>query len=45
MAWSVAERGDVLETGHLALQGQPGEPWANDEVRAAYRGAQVAKTG
>jgi branched-chain amino acid transport system ATP-binding protein len=43
MALSVADRGYVLETGRLAVQGKPGELWSNDAVRAAYLGGGVAK--
>jgi branched-chain amino acid transport system ATP-binding protein len=45
MALSVADRGYVLETGTLAVQGKPGELWSNDEVRAAYLGGRIAKSG
>jgi branched-chain amino acid transport system ATP-binding protein len=45
MALSVADRGYVLETGYLAVQGKPGELWANDEVRAAYLGGRISKAG
>jgi branched-chain amino acid transport system ATP-binding protein len=38
MALSVADRGYVLETGRLVLEGKPAELWANDEVRDAYLG-------
>jgi branched-chain amino acid transport system ATP-binding protein len=43
MALSVADRGYVLETGRLALQGKPAELWGNDEVRAAYLGGRIGK--
>ena len=43
MALSVADRGYVLETGHLATSGRPAELWANDQVRAAYLGGRIAK--
>jgi branched-chain amino acid transport system ATP-binding protein len=43
MALSVADRGYVLETGRLAVQGKPAELWSNDEVRAAYLGGRIAK--
>ncbi len=43
MALSVADRGYVLETGHLATSGRPAELWANDEVRAAYLGGRIEK--
>ena len=38
MALSVADRGYVLETGRLLLQGKPDELWSNPKVRAAYLG-------
>jgi branched-chain amino acid transport system ATP-binding protein len=38
MALSVADRGYVLETGHLIVEGRPDELWNNEEVRAAYLG-------
>ena len=41
MALSVADRGYVLETGRLALQGRPDELWGNDDVRAAYLGGRI----
>ena len=37
-ALSVADRGYVLETGRLMLQGKPDELWGNPQVRAAYLG-------
>ena len=43
MALSVADRGYVLETGRLAVEGRPAELWSNDAVRAAYLGGQLAK--
>lgn len=43
MALSVADRGYVLETGRLAVQGKPAELWSNDEVRAAYLGGRVER--
>jgi len=43
MALSVADRGYVLETGRLAVSGNPGELWSNDEVRAAYLGGRIDK--
>jgi branched-chain amino acid transport system ATP-binding protein len=43
MALSVADRGYVLETGHLVVSGTPAELWSNDAVRAAYLGGGVAK--
>jgi branched-chain amino acid transport system ATP-binding protein len=38
MALSVADRGYVLETGRLVVEGRPEALWDNDEVRAAYLG-------
>jgi branched-chain amino acid transport system ATP-binding protein len=38
MALSVADRGYVLETGRLIVEGRPDELWNNEEVRAAYLG-------
>jgi len=38
MALSVADRGYVLETGHLIVEGRPNELLDNEEVRAAYLG-------
>jgi branched-chain amino acid transport system ATP-binding protein len=38
MALSVADRGYVLETGHLVTEGRPAELWDNEDVRAAYLG-------
>jgi branched-chain amino acid transport system ATP-binding protein len=43
IALSVADRGYVLETGHLIVEGRPEELWNNEEVRAAYLGGRVAK--
>ena len=42
MALSVADRGYVLETGKLLLQGKPDELWGNPQVRAAYLGGAAA---
>jgi branched-chain amino acid transport system ATP-binding protein len=42
MALSVADRGYVLETGQLVVQGRPEELWDNEEVRAAYLGGRPA---
>jgi branched-chain amino acid transport system ATP-binding protein len=42
MALSVADRGYVLETGTLILQGHPQELLDNEEVRAAYLGGHHA---
>jgi branched-chain amino acid transport system ATP-binding protein len=41
MALSVADRGYVLETGHLVMQGRPDELWDNEDVRAAYLGGRA----
>ncbi|MGA2989681.1 MAG: ABC transporter ATP-binding protein [Candidatus Korobacteraceae bacterium] len=41
MALSVADRGYVLETGHLVTQGRPDELWDNEDVRAAYLGGRA----
>jgi branched-chain amino acid transport system ATP-binding protein len=38
MALSVADRGYVLETGRLVVQGKPDMLWDNEDVRAAYLG-------
>ena len=38
MGLSVADYGYVLETGRLALGGQPDELWGNEAIRAAYLG-------
>ena len=38
MALSIADRGYVLESGQLLLQGRPDELWSNSGVRAAYLG-------
>jgi branched-chain amino acid transport system ATP-binding protein len=38
MALSIAERGYVLETGRLALEGRARELADNPEVRRAYLG-------
>jgi branched-chain amino acid transport system ATP-binding protein len=42
MALSVADRGYVLETGTLILEGRPEELLDNEEVRAAYLGGHHA---
>jgi branched-chain amino acid transport system ATP-binding protein len=42
MALSIADRGYVLETGKLVIEGKPAELWNNEEVRAAYLGGRVA---
>ena len=44
MALSVADRGYVLETGQLVVQGRPVELWDNEEVRAAYLGGRRSIT-
>jgi branched-chain amino acid transport system ATP-binding protein len=38
MALSVADRGYVLETGRVVVEGTPNELWGNDEIRSAYLG-------
>jgi branched-chain amino acid transport system ATP-binding protein len=38
MALSVADRGYVLETGRLVVQGRPEALWNNEDVRSAYLG-------
>jgi branched-chain amino acid transport system ATP-binding protein len=43
MGLSVADRGYVLETGRLVLNGKPGELWANDDIRAAYLGGKQSR--
>jgi branched-chain amino acid transport system ATP-binding protein len=40
-ALSVADRGYVLETGRLIVEGKPDTLWNNEEVRAAYLGGRV----
>jgi branched-chain amino acid transport system ATP-binding protein len=42
-ALSVADRGYVLETGRLIVEGKPDALWNNDEVRAAYLGGRVTE--
>ena len=42
MALSVANRGYVLETGEMRIEGSPKELLGNDEVRAAYLGGHAA---
>jgi branched-chain amino acid transport system ATP-binding protein len=44
MALSVADRGYVLETGRLVVEGSPEALWDNEEVRAAYLGGREAET-
>ena len=41
MALSVADRGYVLETGSLLVQGKPADLWSNPDVRAAYLGGKT----
>jgi branched-chain amino acid transport system ATP-binding protein len=43
MALSVADRGYVLETGRLVVEGRPEALWDNEEVRAAYLGRREVK--
>jgi len=44
MALSVADRGYVLETGSLVVEGRPEALWDNEDVRAAYLGGRnIAK--
>jgi branched-chain amino acid transport system ATP-binding protein len=43
MALSVADRGYVLETGTLLVQGKPDDLWNDPQVRAAYLGGAAAK--
>ncbi|MCB4804612.1 branched-chain amino acid transport system ATP-binding protein [Methylobacterium brachiatum] len=43
MGLSVADRGYVLETGRLVLEGDPQALWANDDIRAAYLGGRTAQ--
>jgi branched-chain amino acid transport system ATP-binding protein len=42
MALSVADRGYVLETGRLVIEGPPEKLWGNDEIRSAYLGGRKA---
>jgi branched-chain amino acid transport system ATP-binding protein len=42
MALRVADRGYVLETGRLVVEGVPAQLWDNEEVRAAYLGGRTA---
>src|SRR4051794_24772768 len=42
MALSIADRGYVLETGRLIVEGAPATLLDNEEVRAAYLGGRVA---
>jgi branched-chain amino acid transport system ATP-binding protein len=43
MALSVADRGYVLETGRLVVEGRPNALWGNEVVRAAYLGGREVK--
>ena len=43
-ALSVADRGYVLETGRLIIEGKPDALWNNEEVRAAYLGGRVTQS-
>lgn len=43
MALSVADRGYVLETGRVLVQGKPAELWNDPQVRAAYLGGMAAE--
>lgn len=43
MALAVADRGYVLETGRLVVEGRPKALWDNEEVRAAYLGGREVK--
>jgi branched-chain amino acid transport system ATP-binding protein len=43
MALSVADRGYVLETGRLTVEGTPSELLGNEEVRAAYLGGSASR--
>jgi branched-chain amino acid transport system ATP-binding protein len=42
MALSVADRGYVLETGRLVVEGKPEVLWDNEDVRTAYLGGRRA---
>jgi branched-chain amino acid transport system ATP-binding protein len=42
VALSVADRGYVLETGRLLVQGTPEQLWGDPQVRAAYLGGMAA---
>jgi branched-chain amino acid transport system ATP-binding protein len=42
MALSVADRGYVLETGQILVEGKPEELWSNPQVREAYLGGMAA---
>jgi branched-chain amino acid transport system ATP-binding protein len=41
MALSIADRGCVLETGKVVVEGEPSELWNDEGVRAAYLGGRV----
>jgi len=41
MALSIADKGYVLETGKIAVEGDPTQLWNNEDVRAAYLGGRV----
>jgi branched-chain amino acid transport system ATP-binding protein len=47
MALAIADRGYVLETGRVVVQGDPAQLWNDEGVRAAYLGGRVvaAATG
>ncbi len=42
MALSIADRGYVLETGKMLVQGTPAELWGNSQIREAYLGGVAA---
>lgn len=43
IALAVADRGYVLETGRLVIDGEPGALWANDDIRSAYLGGRKSR--
>lgn len=43
LALSIANRGFVLDTGKLAVEGNPAQLWDNDDVRAAYLGGAMKR--
>jgi branched-chain amino acid transport system ATP-binding protein len=45
MALSVADRGYVLETGKLVVEGRPSALWDNEDVRTAYLGGRRSAAG
>ena len=45
MALSVADRGYVLETGRLVVEGRPPALWDNEDVRSAYLGGRRSARG